>query len=739
MTKEEIIKKAYGFRGANREFSQEMGPLVESILEHAGAEVEDSLESSDPEKALSARMGKELNVTKQDAPESAGTPGQVLQLDENGKPQWVDAAEGGTYDGTMSDSSTNAPQNKTVKKYADDNFARKDGYYQTLTAGAADNIVGDPIAVTSGYTEKPLAIGPNGEVNEVADGRIVMNEVRGRAMAWNQLVQNGDFSSGTQYWGTVDGTLSTDDNIMTVTRTTSGQPYNGVLYQTSSINFDDSHKYFISFTVKATGTDNARIYALSGAPIRTFVGITANTWSLCRDILSFNSEGIAIRMWVENPSDVGQKAQFKNIFAIDLTLEFGQGHEPATVEQAEAMLASRRRMKPYFPYNEGTLLGARLLGWSMPRTANLLNPTIKNARLVSYTNPGNTNNEYTIIGFDQLTGAAIQFTPDATGVAESVTIDAENHFVIPGTGTLEIVASGQDPIGGDMEKVCVYMTWDGSMDDKVVAYEKYATNPDSANVYYDDNGTMKQVFENGIMKAASASVFEKFYFDSISKKWGANLPVGSVDLGTLDWSLFVNNVFAAKISNYNNSKYGLICSRYFTDKIANGWSDLTNKGCIGRGSEQIVYVNDESYSDAATFKAAMDGVLLWYERQTPVTLTDLYYKVGNDYVPMEEVFPDGFVGFGCNWATETLEEQADDANGQPTSITPETVENFTTDLKEAIKTLIDAQGDNVDLTILRSNLVAMCDALKLAGVVADYSISENPTSGVFSFSFTPNA
>ena len=44
MTKEEIIKKAYGFRGANREFSQEMGPLVEGILEHAGAEVEDSLD-----------------------------------------------------------------------------------------------------------------------------------------------------------------------------------------------------------------------------------------------------------------------------------------------------------------------------------------------------------------------------------------------------------------------------------------------------------------------------------------------------------------------------------------------------------------------------------------------------------------------------------------------------------------------------------------------------------------------
>lgn len=32
MTKQDIIKKAYSFRGANREFSQEMGPLIEGIV-----------------------------------------------------------------------------------------------------------------------------------------------------------------------------------------------------------------------------------------------------------------------------------------------------------------------------------------------------------------------------------------------------------------------------------------------------------------------------------------------------------------------------------------------------------------------------------------------------------------------------------------------------------------------------------------------------------------------------------
>ena len=33
MTKQEIIKAVYSFRGANREFSQEMGPIIASILD----------------------------------------------------------------------------------------------------------------------------------------------------------------------------------------------------------------------------------------------------------------------------------------------------------------------------------------------------------------------------------------------------------------------------------------------------------------------------------------------------------------------------------------------------------------------------------------------------------------------------------------------------------------------------------------------------------------------------------
>lgn len=62
----------------------------------------------------SASKTEELEDKKLNAPATAGSAGQVLSLDANGKSAWVDAATGGTYDGALSDSSTNAPQNKVV-------------------------------------------------------------------------------------------------------------------------------------------------------------------------------------------------------------------------------------------------------------------------------------------------------------------------------------------------------------------------------------------------------------------------------------------------------------------------------------------------------------------------------------------------------------------------------------------------------------------------------------------------
>ena len=85
MTREELIERVNKFQGANREFSQELPPIIEALCDEIDdaaekPEVVNNLTSNSTTKALSANMGKELNALKQDAPAVEGTDGQY-QID----------------------------------------------------------------------------------------------------------------------------------------------------------------------------------------------------------------------------------------------------------------------------------------------------------------------------------------------------------------------------------------------------------------------------------------------------------------------------------------------------------------------------------------------------------------------------------------------------------------------------------------------------------------------------------
>lgn len=99
-----------------------------------------------------------------------------------------------------------------------------------------------------------------------------------------------------------------------------------------------------------------------------------------------------------------------------------------------------------------------------------------------------------------------------------------------------------------------------------------------------------------------------------------------VDMGTLTWSYSTNYTrFSAPISgvkptpsNYAVAK-NLICSQY-KPTFANKTADTSGNHMIAVGTGTSVFVRDESYTDAASFKSAMDGVQLVYELATPLTI-----------------------------------------------------------------------------------------------------------------------
>lgn len=93
-----------------------------------------------------------------------------------------------------------------------------------------------------------------------------------------------------------------------------------------------------------------------------------------------------------------------------------------------------------------------------------------------------------------------------------------------------------------------------------------------------------------------------------------------VDLGTLTWtySTSVGNAsFKSSIIGRGVGKYNIICSRYKTSS-AGGYSQIGNNEVIGWTNSANISVRDDTYTDAATFKTAMSGVMLTYELATPI-------------------------------------------------------------------------------------------------------------------------
>lgn len=755
MTKQEIIKKANSMQGANREFSQEFGPIVEGILENAGAEVEDSLDSTSATKALSAKQGKILNERKQDAPAAAGSDGQILSI-QAGEPAWVDPAEGSTMDTAMSDSSTNPVQNKVIKSYVDDNFAKQEGEYPNLFAG---NLVGDAMHITTGYTLNATGDDPTQPELEFADGPVKMTELQGRVVAWNQLVQNGNFANGTTGWSFALGTGSVSEGILTVTAS-SNVPSGSLNAVTSNGSTIAGHKYLYKCEYFVPSTNSSMTKILCGLRGNTDTApVVADKWSIKGGIKTVNSANDLFIISNADNAAHGDMYKVRNVIVLDLTLKCPHlaAKENLTVAEVEAYLATLQTPKPYYQPNVGQLLGARMLGWSLLKTPNLLNPTTKQARLIAYNYSGH-DNEYTVKNLPS--DARIKFTPFITGVSlivdiaansPDITIDADGHFVIPSAGIAEIINDDDtNPYDGDgnLATTWLIITYDTTKDDmeKFKPYRLDSIEFDSANIYYDNNGVKTQVFEGGVMRATGygvSDVHDRLYFDEIANKWRAVKNADSADLGNLTWSKEGSRFHSSSLSSVMSSPSdnevlaNFICSKYKTDTAANVYLQNNDKTIGCSGSKLRVYdsaINSYSESD---FKTALSGVILFFKLITPINYDTLYYKVGdNEYLPMEEVFPNGIQGYCCNWATESLTEQGDDLQGQPQSITPMTTEVFQSDMKELLKTIGDTYISKEQAKDSFDNLLSCLNTNSGTALGGTYATDGFNDDGTIKFAFT---
>ena len=125
--------------------------------------------------------------------------------------------------------------------------------------------------------------------------------------------------------------------------------------------------------------------------------------------------------------------------------------------------------------------------------------------------------------------------------------------------------------------------------------------------------------------------------------------VSSVDLGTLDWTSRLSTVdnsiyvFISNDLNVNNRGNNGLCSHY--DFVTSGIDAAIVK------KDKFFYYNplniafiDKSYTDAAAFKQAMQGVILYYELANPI-VTDISTLIPDDFLRNVEVEAGGSITF----------------------------------------------------------------------------------------------
>lgn len=198
------------------------------------------------------------------------------------------------------------------------------------------------------------------------------------------------------------------------------------------------------------------------------------------------------------------------------------------------------------------------------------------------------------------------------------------------------------------------------------AYVRFTLPPGYGNVYKNDialiagsSGTYAPFHRNEypISEAIKAlpgygwsAGTAKNYVDYENKRYVQC--VDSVDLGTLTFTLIngrffvhTSNSFDGLIKKPSSTTQCLnaICSQFTAISYADNWADHTVTCYVTENEKRILFI-DKSYTDAAEFKQAMQGVIMYYELATPI-VTDISDIIPDDFLRNIEVEAGGSVTF----------------------------------------------------------------------------------------------
>lgn len=374
--------------------------------------------------------------------------------------------------------------------------------------------------------------------------------------------------------------------------------------------------------------------------------------------------------WITSPygdSDIGGtfdaflignsvKVTFSNRQIFDLTLIFGSGNEPTTVEEFEKIFPA-----DYYPYNAGEIISAGTEE-VVEQGANLYYGT-------DMLKVGSDDYEYIAnsyrckaIKLKPNTTYTLSFTSDKTS---EIILLMNVNTVVNSQPYLDFRKTSDNRSYRTGDNGCLYVgvyAGNGSvMSADVVKRlsecEIMISEGDTPTAYAPYHSNVYQIPEaiRALPGYGWSAGTAKNWVDYENKKYYQC--VDSVDLGTLTWmktsSQSVGDYFYAPVSAigfkrlgaFGTTVHNILCSKYIT--VARNPNAFVDKTIVLDGDSIAVsqiQVKDTAYTDATAFKQAMQGVILYYELEKPI-VTDISTMIPDDFLRNVEVEAGGSITF----------------------------------------------------------------------------------------------
>lgn len=418
-----------------------------------------------------------------------------------------------------------------------------------------------------------------------------VKKVGGRTIVWNQLFNYKNIKTQT-----VEGVTFTNNGDGTYTADGTST---GIAYISNGIKFVKSHMYYMRSLTTIGASTTYKAYIIGG---NIFDSAYDYGYGAIDTALK-DGTGYFVPLFVSKGATVENLKIIPQIY--DLTKMFGAGNEPSTPEEFEALFP-----EDYYEYDEGTLL-------SIP-VNEVCNRGYSDVDISEFARkyPQNCNFSNGVLHVTKIYYKMYTEGIDAT-VKKG---DKLTYLVKTGTITnIRLQAKFKNGKTADLHGGITSADWtrcEITLPDDVISIRINYSNGESVDIknlcvngkeFHKNTYPIPQAILNldGYGDGVSDDVYN--YVDWENKQYHKR--VGKVDLGTLPWENYRENVNLLFITNkLNNSISRSICSKYV--KKTNASVGKEDKFYYFNPSNLVVV--DSSYSDANDFKVGIQGVMLYY-------------------------------------------------------------------------------------------------------------------------------